>query len=364
MVLVSYIGQYGSNAVVAELEKMGLSALTVSISQEKSSAFLGETELGWIRSRSDVQAATPVLMQTSSVSNPRWKTDAFILGVDKNAESIISIQVLYGRMFRRADIAGKAPVCLVDEAFAQEAYGRSNIIGKEISISLGSGSSLSCTVIGIVKTGGSLLQNMVGDYIPTFVYLPYTTMQEVSGRTTFDQIAVRTKESEKLEETGEEILQGLGNRTGTVNAYSVNNLAKQRDGLFSMLNLVVVILTAVGGISLLVASLSIMTIMLVSVNERTKEIGIKKAIGASRFTILLEFLVEAAVISGLGCLLGLTVGYACIWIAASILHVSVSIQWAFIGGIFLFSLCSGTIFGIYPAVKASALNPVDALRHE
>ncbi len=364
VVVVSSVGQYGSYAVVEELEKMGLSAVTVTVSQEASSFVpLGENELEWIRENAEIQSATPVLMQASKVSNPRFESDAFLLGVDTNAEDIISIQVQYGRMFRNSDISSKSNVCLVDENFAENAYGRANIVGKSISVLCGA-STRYFTVIGVVKTGGNLLQNIAGDYIPTFVYLPYTTMQESCGRSEFDQIAVRVRENEYLDSIGEDLLQVLNSKNGFSNSYTVNNLAKQRDGLFSMLNLVVLILTAVGGISLFVASLSIMTIMLVSVSERTKEIGIKKAIGASRSAILFEFLLEAAVISGLGCLLGFGSGYLVIYIAAMILQIPITIQWTFLVGTFLFSLLSGVIFGIYPAIKASALNPVDALRAE
>ncbi len=132
----------------------------------------------------------------------------------------------------------------------------------------------------------------------------------------------------------------------------------------SMMDIVTLILTAVGGISLVVASLSIMTIMLVSVSERTREIGIKKAVGASRGIILTEFLLEAAFISAVGCVVGLGIGYTISFIGAGAFGIQLTVDWSFITGISLFSLVCGMVFGIYPAIKASRLKPVDALRME
>ena len=139
---------------------------------------------------------------------------------------------------------------------------------------------------------------------------------------------------------------------------------KQKDGLTNMLDIITLVLSAVGAISLLVASLSIMTVMLVSVNERTREIGIKKSIGAKKSAILLEFLFEAVLITLLGCAVGIMFGYGISYAGASYFQMRLSFR----GDILLlavgFSLLTGVIFGVYPAAKASNLKPVDALRME
>ena len=148
------------------------------------------------------------------------------------------------------------------------------------------------------------------------------------------------------------------------NAFAANNLAKQRDDLSNMLEIITLILTAVGAISLLVASLSIMTVMLVSVNERTREIGIKKAIGASRSSIMVEFLFEAVLISLIGCLTGLLLGYAISASGATLMEITFPLNSKTILPSVVFSLVTGIVFGVYPAYKASKLAPVDALRME
>ena len=150
--------------------------------------------------------------------------------------------------------------------------------------------------------------------------------------------------------------------SGQVGGYLANDIAKQRETLDSMLGIVTLVLSAVGAVSLLVASLSIMTVMLVSVSERTREIGVKKSLGATRGTILLEFMFEALFLSLFGCLCGLAVGLALSFAGASILHTTFAVRGDVVLLSLIFSMLSGVIFGVYPAAQAARLNPVDALR--
>ncbi|MFR1477605.1 MAG: ABC transporter permease [Hydrogeniiclostridium mannosilyticum] len=290
-------------------------------------------------------------------------TQALVWGIEPSAREIVSLKVLHGRMVNQQDIRSYSNVCLVDESFAKNAYGRNNIIGKKIQISC-NGTLEEFEVIGIIKTGSGLLQNFMGNYIPTFIYVAYTTFQRSLGRESFDQIVVKVKEGSDLEEAGKQIVASLEQYNSVQNAFAANNLAKQRDDLSNMLEIITLILTAVGAISLLVASLSIMTVMLVSVNERTREIGIKKAIGASRSSIMVEFLFEAVLISLIGCLTGLLLGYAISASGATLMEITFPLNSKTILPSVVFSLVTGIVFGVYPAYKASKLAPVDALRME
>ena len=358
--LVSSIAQYGTSAVSRELESLGLSGLTVSASAD-SGAALREEELAVIASCGGVDAVTPVLVETAELSTRRYETQALVWGIDTSADEIISLEVLYGRMFDRADLKGRENVCLVDESFARSAYARANIVGKCVSLVCG-GAEQEFEVIGIVKTGSGLLQNMMGSYIPTFVYLPYTTFQSSTGKTSFDQIAVKVADAAAVAETGRAILASLGRLGGDPDRYTANDIAKQRETLDSMLGIVTLVLSAVGAVSLLVASLSIMTVMLVSVSERTREIGVKKSLGATKGTILLEFLFEALFLSLFGCVCGLAAGCLLSFAGAALLQTSFAVRGDVVALSLLFSAAAGVVFGIYPASKTARLNPVDALR--
>lgn len=363
VVIIGNISQCGTNALNSELDSLGLSGLSITSSTEAKSVSLNENDLKIVQNSDQVEQAAPVMLQTTDVTVRNINSKAIIWGIDTKASKIISINLLYGRMFNQMDVKSNANVCLVDEAFSKNAYYRSNIVGKKISILCG-GVMEDFKVIGIIKTGTGLLQNIIGDYVPTFIYVPYTTIQAAVGRDDFDQIAVKIKPGANVDNIGKSILDNLNRSNGTTNAFVSNNLAKQKDGLTNLLNIMTLILAAVGGISLVVASLSIMTVMLVSVNERTREIGIKKAIGAKRSSIMLEFMFEAVLISLIGCLFGLGFGYLVSYAGASYFNMALSVRTDIMMTAIAFSVLTGTIFGVYPAYKASCLKPVDALRQE
>ncbi|MBW7573770.1 ABC transporter permease [Caproiciproducens faecalis] len=364
VVIIGNISQCGTAALNNELESLGLSGLTISSSSETAAAVsLNENDLSIIKHCEEVEQAAPVMVESTDISARKLSTKALVWGIDTNASQIISINLLYGRLFNTEDISTSANVCLVDEAFSKSTYMRSNIIGKTVSIMNG-GVEENYKVIGIIKTGSGLLQNIIGNYIPTFVYVPYTTVQTVSGRDDFDQIVVKIKSGGNVESIGKTIVETLNRNNGTTDAFVSNNLAKQKDSLTNMLGIITLILSAVGSVSLLVASLSIMTVMLVSVNERTREIGIKKAIGAKRSYIMLEFMFEAVLISLIGCICGIAVGYIVSFAGAEYFGMQLSTRTDIMFLAVEFSVASGTIFGVYPAYKASRLKPVDALRQE
>lgn len=362
VIIIANISQCGANSLNEELDSLGLSGLSITVKEGKNATMTSE-DLSLIRKFSQVEQASPILVENTSIAMRDKTTTALLWGIDSGASDVISLQVLYGRLFTQRDINTCANVCLVDEQFSQSVYKRDNMVGKTINFQCG-GVEQQFTVVGIIKTGTGLLQNMIGDYIPTFIYVPYTTMQASAGRNNFDEIAVKIRPESNAENVGKMIVNHLNINNMADDAFTSNNLAKQKDGLLQILNIITWILSAVGAISLLVASLSIMTVMLVSVNERTREIGIKKALGATRGAIMLEFLFEASLISFFGCVLGIGAGYLISYLWAAYFHVELAIRTDIILMVTAFSILFGTIFGVYPAYKAAKLKPVDALREE
>lgn len=359
VIVIANISLSGSNAVTNEMEGLGLDSICVTASG--SNVSLNENDLKTIKNLEQVKQAEPIIMETTNISIRNKESKAVLCGVDSNADEIVSIQAIYGRLFSTREVVAAQNVCLVDENFAKKLYSRGNIIGKKIPIDCG-GIQQEFDVVGVVKTGTSLLQNIVGDYIPTFIYMPYTTMQLSTGINSYNEIAVKIKAGSDTDGVGNIIVDRLNSSNGTYDSYKSNNLAKQKNGLTNILNIVTLILSSIGGISLLVAGLSIMTVMLVSVNERTREIGIKKALGATRGMIMLEFLAEATLISAIGCLFGIFAGYAISYFGALYYKITLTFRLDIILLSGSLALMSGIVFGVYPAYKASKLKPVDALR--
>ncbi|WP_283607504.1 ABC transporter permease [Faecalispora anaeroviscerum] len=363
VILIGNISQCGTDALTHEFDSLGLSGLSISTLENDSQVVLTDTDLKVVRESENVEMAMPVMMQATSVQTTRITGKALAWGIDADANQIISLNILYGRSISVSDVKSGARVCMVDENFSQASYKRNNIIGKKLSITCSSGTE-EFEVVGIVKTGSGLLQNFIGNYIPNFVYIPYSTMQQLLGKNSFDQIAVKLKSGTDVDKTGDLLVQSLNRTNGSSNAFVSNNLMKQRDSLSNILGVITLILSSVGAISLLVASLSIMTVMLVSVNERTREIGIKKSIGARRKDILLEFMFEAILITLIGSIFGILAGYGISYLGASYFGFTLGIRLDIMALAVGFSILTGMVFGVYPAMKAARMNPVDALRME
>lgn len=361
--IVAVISSAGKYAVNSELDKMGVDGLSVSTSGGIGTvAGLTLENLETIRGISNVNSAMPLVIEYAISSLRNNDASTLVCGIDSGAKQVISLELEYGRLISRGDVKAAARVCVVDQTVAQNAYQRENITGKHVTLNI-AGSSEEFEIIGVTATGSSLLQNIV-EFIPGMIYVPYTTLQSITGRETIDQIAVRVEKDADVKITETRITDILEHTTGRKNFFRTDNLAMQKDRLSNLLDIVTLVLTFISGISLLVSGLGIMTIMLVSVNERTREIGIKKAIGASRKRILFEFLAEAVIISLLGSLSGVLLGATAAWAGVSLFGFSVPLPLSSFGWLIVFAVAIGAVFGVYPAVKASKLRPVEALRAE
>ena len=355
VVLVICIGGIGTQAINNELESMGINGLSVSATDG-----LTVTDLTAIRCLSEVRQAMPLSLQFASAVAEGKAYSIVGCGIDSGADQVISLRLLHGRMLTPQDVAARTAVCVVDESLAKDVFGRSNVVGQNLSLYYDDG-TLETTVVGVTATGSSLLQN-VTSLIPYMVYVPYTTQQTVTGVYRFDQIAIRLREeSQRVQATIQRMLKYSGEEYGTL---ATEDLATQRARLDSMANILSLILTAIGGVSLLVSGFGILTVMLSSVNERTREIGIKKAIGATRGRIMAEFLAGALLMSLCGAAAGLLVGGGVAAAGCYVLGLVPTFPIGRLAMVFGITLLLGTVFGAYPAYQAAGLRPVDALRYE
>ena len=361
VVLISTVGAAGTAEVSSTLMTMGVDTLLVQAADNTVSATLTENDVKEVAKLGGVRDVMPLMASITEAKMIDRRLDAYVWGVDKSADMLISLTAVHGRLINNSDTAARAKVCVIDEAFALECYGRSNVVGKKLKMFLG-GKYHEFEIVGIAGSGLSSLQNMLSNIMPGFMYIPITTMQSLCGRTTYDKIAVKLADPNSDTAVVRRVTDRLDELHGCKDGYKCNNLLSQKGQLDDIMNIVTTALSLVAGISLVVSGISVMTTMMMSVGERTREIGIKKSIGARRRDICAEFLTESVVMtligSGVGIALGLAVSFVGCVLAGVPFLVNVSsllISAAAAAAI-------GAVFGAYPAVKAAKMKPADALR--
>lgn len=361
VVLISTVGAAGTAEVSSTLLTMGVDTLLVQSSDKTVSATLNEndvTEIGKLKGVSDVM---PLMASVTEAKMLDRRLDTYVWGVDKSADKLISLEAAHGRLINNADTAARAKVCVIDEAFALESYGRSNVVGKKLKMFLG-GKFHEFEIVGIAKSGLSSLQNMLANIMPRFMYIPITTMQSLCGRTTYDKIAVKLDDPNSDAAIVRRVTGKLDELHGCKDGYECNNLLAQKGQLDDIMTIVTTALSLVAGISLVVSGISVMTTMMMSVGERTREIGIKKAIGAKRRDICAEFLSESIIMTMLGSAAGIVLGLLVSFVGCMAVGVPFLVNVRSLLVSAGAAAVIGAVFGAYPAVKAAKMEPADALR--
>ncbi len=357
ILIVNSISSFGVQAVSQELDSLGMSGLNLGIKSD--SVILSEIELSEVGKINGVEKCAPANVNTAAVVSPHSdeETTAVIWGIDERMPEVISFDLLYGRFINKQDLKDKSRVCILDESMAEELFGSENIVGRTVQISRNS-SPEDFEIIGVVKTGGGIMQSMMGSFFPAFLYIPYSS---IDSSPSYNQVFIQLDGTRSSDETAAAVERTL-NSDADSEEYVVTDTAGHKGTLDNMLNIVTGLLTVIGAISLIVSSISIMNIMLISVNERIKEIGIKKSIGATSADILLDFLTESVIISVIGAAFGTLLTCILIKSADLILGIGINVNWKAAAATMFISVTLGIIFGIFPAYKASKFRPVEALR--
>ena len=361
VVLIGSIGEIGRQEIDRELSAMGLGSIAVSADQKLTQEEMTQEDLQLLQSYPKVQNAVPIVTQLSTIRMRGMIANAMVWGISQEDNQLISLELRHGRKFRESDLSGRAAVCLLDSQVAELFYQRENVVGKRLDLLI-DGSYLPLEIVGVVSSGGSVLQNLVGDVIPSFVYLPYTTLQDYTGDPSFQQIAVTVQEGESTQVLAQRLEEAVNRQHQLDRGFKASDLTRQKDSLNRLLEIVTLALSAVAAVSLVVAGLGIMTVMVVSVQERTREIGIKKSLGATQGMILLEFLMEALLLAVAGSLVGLAAGLGGVWIGCQIFSLQMRLDIPLLLISILVSVLTGALFGAYPALLAARMRPVDALR--
>jgi putative ABC transport system permease protein len=296
---------------------------------------------------------------TAIAGNASWTTQ--VTGSTNALFTVRNWSFSAGRPFTDAELRSGSAVCVIGATVRKSLFGDSDPVGSKIRLQ-----NLSCQVIGVLTAKG---QAAMGPDQDDVVVLPIRALQRrITGNENVSQIQVSVQDGVSTSAVAGDITRLMRVRRhvspGEQDDFRVNDMTQISSILTGTTETLTALLSAVAAVSLLVGGIGIMNIMLVSVTERTREIGIRLAVGAMETDVLLQFLVEAVALSSFGGLLGIAVAMITSYMLAARLEVPFVVDVTTIGVAFLFSSAVGMIFGYFPARKAARLDPIDALRHE
>lgn len=358
VLVISMISGLGKSVMNNELDSLGINGIMISAKDEKGSSVLNCDDLDLISSHPQVKSATPIFISTGYIKTSENYNPVIIWGIDSGAEGIISFKLTSGENITKSNVENKEFYCLVDEKSG-------NKIGDTVRL-VHEKKNYNAVIIGTVTVDSGLMKSLAGDYIPPIIYMPYTTVQAMENKEELSQIAVKLDEtsSQSTDVISKNLERLIYNSKDKSNyKISTQNLVHQRNKLNGLMDTITLALSAIGTISLIVSGLSIMIIMMMAVNERTKEIGIKRAIGANKSSVIGELLTETVIICVIGGVVGILFSKS-ISLVAQNFGFQINLSASQVLFTILLTVIGGLIFGLYPAIIAARLNPVDALRKE
>ena len=367
------IGQGTTASVTESISSMGTNLLTVNISSRmpgfggsrynrnsrnagssKGTVILKLDEILSLEQEESIAYVSPVASGSLTVKAGSVNTSASITGVLPAYAEIINQGVQSGRYIIDADVDNRSAVCVIGPDLAEDLFGTTNVVGNTVHVN-----GRKFKIVGVLRNKGTSLSGSSDESL----VLPFTLAQRMLESTAISTIYLSAADSNSVAAAQKAVERFLYKKYQNESTYSVMNQTEMLETASETSDTLSLMLGGVAGISLLVGGIGIMNIMLVSVTERTREIGIRKAIGAKRRNILLQFLIESVVISGMGGLLGLLLGYALMHVLETYMGMTLAASPAVAQLAIGFSMAVGVIFGLYPANKASKLKPIEALHY-
>ena len=368
VIAIVSLGQGGQQAITGEFEKLGSTTINISVNSAKAlkGDYINQEDIKQIKEKiPSVRYATPMVQKRGRVRSDNKSRTAVITGGDTDLAYVENSEIIHGRYFNERELNEGRAVAVIYEATANSLFGHSDAVGE--SIKLGTKTTMKSVIVVGVAKGFSNTFGVEESNIPSFVSIPITFMRNLfSEDFVIDTIGIMASGQKELEAAGNSARSILESRHGNrgKDIYRPESSLKQLEQINKVIAIFTGFISSVAGISLIVGGIGVMNIMLVSVTERTREIGVRKALGATTGIILLQFLTESVIISLIGGLLGMLLGIFGAELIGKLAGISPTLSIRVIIGTIAFSSAVGIFFGIYPAQKAARLNPIDALRYE
>lgn len=372
VIAILAVGNGASQEITGTFSDLGATTISLSADDtEQSGSPLTNEDLTVLKeSISEIRYISPDGQTQGTIASDEESRQAIVSYGTPDLQFLsqtMSSVLVEGRYFNQNDYEEAADVVVIDEDTADALFGRTNVVGETVRVTVAQ-TPLNLRISGVVEGRFSDMQGAFDtSELPVFLSMPNSTLgnavPQFSGITS---AIVEVEETDQIEPISNQMVRLLELRNNTVgeNIYSATNFLQALDQVNNVLGLFINFIAAVAGIALLVGGIGVMNIMLVSVTERTREIGTRKALGATTNTILTQFLMESVILSLIGGLIGLTLGILLSNIIAGALDIVPNITLGSVILVLVFSTAVGVFFGIYPARKAARLDPIEALRYE
>ncbi|MCD7982434.1 MAG: ABC transporter permease [Clostridiales bacterium] len=361
VVLVSLVNG-ATSSVTDSVSSLGSNLLTVTISDDKGDPIKLDTLTEW----SDEEGIGEIAPSASTSATLKYGSDSdsiTVYGTTPSYYDVEGLNLVLGRFLKTTDVDNNNYICVINETTATDMIGYLDCVGEEISLD-----GMKFTVVGVLEDDDSSLTSVFSSG-SMVAYIPYTTLLRLSSSVSTDitEFYVSAEDDSDTDAAETAVTALLMDRfEEDEDAFTVSSQSILEDTVSSITSVLTMLLGAIAAISLVVGGIGIMNIMMVTVTERTREIGIRKAIGATRGVILRQFLMEAVVLCMIGCAIGIFLSWIVLQLA-SVVASSLSMSFALNGTVvviaIVFCFLIGIVFGLYPANKAAKMKPIDALHY-
>ena len=380
VIAIVTIGNGGRDYIVGMIEDMGSNAIqiAVNVNVANQSQYITEEDISSIKKLSNVTYCTPYEFTFGQVQANGYNGYSITIAGNEDMLIVNQLTPKYGRSWTRDEYEQKRNVCIMSTMTAKDIFGKENCVGETINYTVNN-TTVSLKVIGVVDMANNSMisqeqmDSMMSMYSSSsqmtmaMIGIPASLNGELSDTVNkYTQVYLMAEDGSDLNNVGESALNLIKTKHGDFDdsVYTLNIMATYIDLLDSVINIFTTFIAAVSAISLLVGGIGVMNIMLVSVTERTREIGIRKALGAKTSTIMLQFLTESVILCLLGGAIGFILGVGGALSVAAYLKIPIAVKFTTVLIAVGFSSAIGIFFGIYPAKRAAQMTPIEALRRD